>query len=174
MTDKALETLGKKIDGKQGRDAVHIAMLPLQAGHELQPGEHIGIVDNKANVTIPTIGIVDPFLPENVKEGEWCWVMVYPRTITALKHEWSHPMIDRILATRKEQSKQWIEDYIQTADCPDYHSLINTIIRPNDSWDDDYLHFDGQDAHGSIDPELYDHVAIVTGEEIDNRPKYFS
>ena len=62
----ALETLGKIIDEGEKRDAIHLAVEPVQAGETLLPGEHIGIVDGVAvaesEKLFKCVGIVDPFL----------------------------------------------------------------------------------------------------------------
>jgi hypothetical protein len=44
-----------------------------------------------------------------------------------------------------------------------------------DGWSpDEYLHFDGEDAHGEIPDEFWTHLEVVTGERPPYRPKYFS
>lgn len=68
-----------------------------------------------------------------------------------------------------------MRDYIANSDCPDYYTVIAKALN-NDSWDDDYLHFSGQDAHGEIAPEFWDHLEIVSGQKIprEQRATYFS
>lgn len=70
--------IGKLIYSEQGRDAIHVAIVPMLAVRELQPGQHL------AN------GIVDPFLKEPVKPGERYWLFLYPNTVTTLRHVWAH------------------------------------------------------------------------------------
>ena len=95
-------------DGDAPRDAVHVAIIAVIAEHELKPGEHIGMVNNRvAGVSYidrngnafesisqtHKIGIVDPFLTENVKRGEWFWMVLYPNTVKNLRHVWDHDII---------------------------------------------------------------------------------
>jgi len=118
--DDALKTLGTKIDSNQARDAVHVACMPIQLQHDSKPGTHVGInSEGKADTSVSqTIGILDPFIDEEyLNVGDWVWLMLYPRTITSLRHEWTHPVVDTVkiedtLYDAQEASKQWILDYI--------------------------------------------------------------
>jgi len=49
MSDTA-KLVGRLVEGDPGRDAIHVAVVPMLAVRQMQPGEHL------AN------GIVDPFL----------------------------------------------------------------------------------------------------------------
>lgn len=75
-------------------------------------------------------------------------------------------------------SEQWLRNFIEVSDCPSYETVIGKIISDQTTkpWDTDgeYLHFDAIDAHGSIPPEFWDHVEIVTGKKIEKKVKYFS
>jgi hypothetical protein len=94
----ALATLGTIItDG--GRDAIHLAVEPVEAGERLVPGQHIGVKNGKAYSNLDAayahadkhVGIVDPFIKGFVMPGEKFWLIVYPRQITSLRHVWEHP-----------------------------------------------------------------------------------
>jgi hypothetical protein len=82
MTEKA--ELGKIIDGEHKRDAIHIAIVPVCAHQSLSPGDHIGFV-NETKISVGLgknpIGIVDPFLTEKVRKGQWFYMCLYPGTI---------------------------------------------------------------------------------------------
>ena len=101
----ALETLGMIHFKPEHRDAIHLAVEPVEAGENLNIGEMIGIVEGRAfptgskvrklpngeYVIVPYHGIVDPFLPKGPKEGERFWFVMAPRMVTSLRHVWEHP-----------------------------------------------------------------------------------
>lgn len=174
----ALETLGSIIDENQKRDAIHIAVEPVVAGGLLHAGDDVGLTDGYAVAGHDNpVGIVDPFLKSDVKKGERFWLLVYPRQITSLRHVWTHPAFEQTEAKKTDpraDSEAWLRAFVAKSDCPSYEAVIANAIDQNDSWDDDYLHFSGSDAHGEIPPEFWAHVEIVTGQTILNRPSYFS
>jgi hypothetical protein len=100
----ALETLGMIHFKPEARDAIHLAVEPIEAGEYLNRGDDVGIYQGKAyrkgvhhiegaglvNI-LKSVGIVDPFLPAGVGEGQKFWLVVYPRMITSLRHVWEHP-----------------------------------------------------------------------------------
>lgn len=181
----ALATLGMIIDDTQKRDAIHLAVLPMQAVTKLFPGQDVGLVPGGAGPSVTPLGIVDPFLKAPVQAGERFWLILYPRTISSLRHVWSHPAVDDepaqkpidtgSLADRKAASEAWLRDFASTADTPGYERLIAEAVNPKDGWGDpEYLHFNGSDAHGEIPAAFWDHVEVVTGQKIEKRAKYFS
>ncbi len=94
-------TLGKLIkkDEFQQKDAIHFAIFPAKAGEDLFPGDHVGFTTSSQEIVGTTankkLGIVDPFLAVKVVKGERFWVMLYPNTITSLRHDWTHPQFFR-------------------------------------------------------------------------------
>ncbi len=196
MSDKrkvstdALETLGTIIDKNAGRDAIHLAVEPVVAAHDLVRGQHIGLDENGcASCLAPKmLGIVDPFIDGLIKKGEMFWLIVYPRQITSLRHVWSHPdFADNPKTTKqKETSEQWVRNWIErTEDAPTYEDLISLAMTGHGveqseyygnrwSLDNDYLFSSGMDACGEIEPALWDHLEVITGKPISERPTYFS
>ena len=96
----ALETLGMIHFKPEARDAIHLAVEPVNCGTvPLVPGERIGIVDgtaypagtNDKTGKVPYHGIVDPFLSAAVKPGERFWFVMRPRLVQSLRHVWEHP-----------------------------------------------------------------------------------
>jgi hypothetical protein len=178
----ALASLGTIINEGEKRDAIHLAVEPVIAGQRLAPGMHVGLKDGRAfGEGVKGVGIVDPFLTTPVRKGERFWLVVYPRQITSLRHVWEHPDFPAsgetgdisVSQPSKEASEKWLRDFIATADCPDYETVIAAAVNNDDS---DYLYFSGMDAHGPIPPEFWTHVEVVTGRTIyaAQRAEYFS
>lgn len=99
--------LGKPPREDDARDAIHIAVLPAVADGDFPPGARVGVVRKEngeyhASRLLKAVGIVDPFLREPVKVGSKVWVLLFPYTITSLRHEWTHPAIDGEQAVSKE------------------------------------------------------------------------
>ncbi len=97
VSTDALDTLGTcPIPENSGRDAIHLAVEPVICGpHRLYAGQLAVIVNGiacPADRDVAT-GIVDPFIvdPALVEPGQKFWFVVLPRTITSLRHVWSHP-----------------------------------------------------------------------------------
>lgn len=100
--------LGQLItDGDRRRDAIHIAVAPVTAAQRLAPGQHVGLVqEGSAELVGPCdnpIGIVDPFLANEVEVGQRFWLFMYPNTVTSLRHLWTHPAFTAVAAVVKEK-----------------------------------------------------------------------
>lgn len=103
MSDKrsvstdALETLGMIHFRPEGRDAIHLAVEPIEAGETLQPNDDVYVNDGRAYKygKGKRLGKVDPFLPGSVHPGQRFWLVVYPRMITSLRHVWDHPDFEK-------------------------------------------------------------------------------
>lgn len=182
VSTDALETLGTIHIREEKRDAIHLAVAPVTAGMLLRPGEDIKVQDGcavRAAGTLDGVGIVDPFLRDNVQPGQGFWLVIYPRQIKSLRHVWSHPAFSDEAGTEaprptsKEASERWLRDFCSTADCPGYEETIAAAVNSDDG---EYLHFSGRDAHGEIPPEFWGHVEVVTGRKIapEHRASWFS
>jgi hypothetical protein len=95
MSEQYTPNIGHLCSESARRDCLHFAVAPVVAGEELQPGEHVGFLPNgRIGWSLPNIiliGIVDPFLTTPVEEGQRFWLMLYPNTVSSLRHVWSHP-----------------------------------------------------------------------------------
>jgi hypothetical protein len=99
--------LGKLVEaGERHRDAVHVAIAPVTAAVRLVPGQHVGLAQDNPHVAGPygrNIGIVDPFLTAAVEPGQRFWLVLYPGTITGLRHVWTHPAFAAAAAAAREK-----------------------------------------------------------------------
>lgn len=182
----ALETLGTIIDGWQKRDAIHLAVEPIEAGERLAPGEDVGIRDGKVyNSGLPGwLGIVDPFLKLAVQPGERFWLVVYPRQIHSLRHVWTHPKFPDAteLADLKPyafidpvaMSREWIAKY-----CAEIGCRVDEMMSHAVDWVAGYGNYwiDGGRWEGeSLREEFWTHFEVVTGKPVpeNKRENFFS
>lgn len=114
--------VGKLISVDEQRDAIHVAVAPVVASKVLWPGTHIGFVvegdTQRVGVVATPIGIVDPFLKHRVSSEERFWMFLYPRTITSLRHGWTHPaFLPEIESAGSDPiSKAWLRQYADRYD----------------------------------------------------------
>lgn len=90
---KDTAVVGRLIEGEAYRDAIHVAIAPVECGPEgVSPGQEVGISDGKACPhAVPAIGIVDPFLTLAVAPGQRFWLFMFPNTAVGVRHHWTHP-----------------------------------------------------------------------------------
>jgi hypothetical protein len=194
MAKDAVATMGTLLpDGAGGRDAVHVAVFSAVSDENLEPGMHVSIVsqgeiDTKVSqyeYGAGMIGIVDPFIKDAVPASRRFWVYLYPRTITALSHKWSHPAFEQAESSyappsQKLISEKWLRDYCINHNVPSYKKFMKAVKDQvlegyNFPHNTNSLHIDGQDASGDIPAELWVHVENVLGEKLpDEKPTYFS
>ena len=197
----AVETLGSLIGDGEGRDAIHVAVLPVTAGETLHPAQHIGIKDGVAMTTATKlVGIVDPFLRGAVHTGQKFWMLLYPRTITSLRHVWSHPdFADEILPGVPAVSDSTVESLIRL-DADDAKAASEAWLNDfakrlfsyyaNDDYERDYgsplevlilgLEHGGGfctdiEYGDDVKPseELFMHYERYTGKTLTTKPQYF-
>jgi hypothetical protein len=194
VTTDALTTLGTIIGPFEQRDAVHIAVFPVQCGEQakLRPGDHCYIGSDGlayyAESSAIGMGIVDPFIEQKrISRGEWFWLMVYPRQITSLAHVWEHPAFPPSEAgVSKAKSEAWLRNFCSHADCPEFEIVVQAVTTGytsadgeetgeiNTDWGDAYVHFRNLDAHAAIPPEFWKHMSNYTGKRFDVQPASFS
>ena len=170
--------------GDEGRDAVHIAIVPVQAAVHLAKGSTVKLApDGRAvpHLAQDAIGVVDPFRSDHdatVKPGEWFWLCLYPKTVTGLRHVWEHPLFQQYqpaasVAPSKEveESKTWLLAYVRQH-CPYWHDEPDQGLRlflryvEQERW----IYYYGSDCHDLSDVEdagtLFHHLSVVLGREI--------
>ncbi len=172
VSTDALETLGKIHFRDEKRDAIHLAVMPVEAGERLSAGEHIGVVNGRAFVGHPTVlGIVDPFLTATVEPGERFWLVIYPRKIQSLRHVWSHPDLpDELPATpavvdgdEMAAARRAIHAVAVSLGVSD-----EAMMEGAKRWleDGDYMRF-GEDLSYDWDmPAFWDAYSLLTGEHV--------
>jgi hypothetical protein len=195
----ALETLGMILGEGEARDAIHLAVEPVIAGCDMEPGDRVGFFDGDQSIAMPecgsvkALGIVDPFLKRAVAQGERFWLIVNPREITSLRHVWAHPAFPdpvdftplAVADATVASSKQWIENYVDRLnagrydeDDPSvtYDDLIGTAREHvADGWGG-YLVKGGLLEGVSTEDAFWDHFEIVTGVVVPSsaRGNFFS
>ncbi len=195
LAGTALDSYGHTFSEDRGRDAIHLAVKAMVAGERLWPGQNVGVAEDGMAwfdiSKVDHIGIVDPFLEGSVMPGQWFWLTLYPRTITSLRHEWTHPAFPEgeaiiNIEDPKSVSERWLREFCRTSDCPDYDIVMAAIkgetVDPDGDgdyyvrWDDDYILFGGRGAHASIPAEFWMHVETVLGIKIphEKQVRYFS
>lgn len=166
--------LGEIITTPQHRDAVHVAIAPVKAGEMLHSGQRVCFASEAYNIAVAlfgerkAIGIVDPFLQQSVREGQTFWLFLFPGTITALRHEWTHPAFNDEANLDKSYSERWLRGYAAKMNCYDngeeaYQRLIEGLREGE-------IFSHGSDLHSFADldeaDELKLHAERVLGIQI--------
>ncbi len=121
-----------------------------------------------AEIEVP-VGVVDPFLHARVQPGQKFWLLLYPQTITGLRHEWTHPAFAAPSGEAVLASRRWLEKKANEVGVP-LEAMIEVSLRK------DYrCGFGVQIESSEIEPEFWYHLQVVTGESVptSERPAYF-
>jgi hypothetical protein len=165
-------TIGQLIDDQQFRDAIHVAIAPVVATENLQPGWHIGITSpgsNAAGRCKPHLGIVDPFLTTDVKPGQRFFMFLYPNTITSLRHEWTHPAMDAASTNDAvADSTKWIAEFAAKIDQTP-HRLMEAAREFVEYGEYTYDNSEAYKDFWHEFPEFWKHYEIVTGKPVDDK-----
>lgn len=174
--------LGKLAPDDSKRDAIHVAVAPVEAACVLLPGQRVALNDEGKAVRVDgqssagkAIGIVDPFLDayHAVRPGERFWLCLFPSTITSLRHEWTHPAFGEekkapAISTVASESELWLRDLAERCGLS-YARLIevgHAYIETGD-WHTEYGSSDARDAFydGDTAKEFWRHFQAVTGRD---------
>lgn len=102
--------IGELITTHRERDAIHVAVVPVVAACDMNPGQKVALTpDGKVEPSKLPIGVIDPFMSSAIPAGRVCWLFLNPGSITSLRHDWTHPAFDR--NREQNESKMWIENY---------------------------------------------------------------
>lgn len=172
MSDQSKLGLGQIITTDQTRDAIHVAVAPLECGDSLvYPGRHVGLSAGVfSEWAKPYIGILDPFLTRPVELGQKAWIYLYPGSITSLRHQWSHPAFDAATDTYAAMGLPaldhvaWIARCAQDCDGLSYDQLMeaaDNYVRTGD-------HFiqGGRFEGVCLPEEFWVHYQAVRGVEV--------
>jgi len=139
--------LGKLTVLSQGRDAIHVAIIPMKASEALNPGQRVARLGDElagpATTDRPVVGIVDPFLTEDVPAGEVFWLCLLPNTVTGMRHHWNHPAFS---PRDSSSSEEWLREY--AARVNSYDEPESAFQRLIEGLKTGELLFYGSDLHG--------------------------
>ena len=180
--------LGTIPTGTEGRDAVHITIVPVRTGERLLRGSFVLINHEGCAIRCPAhraIGIIDPFVDRDITfdKGAWVWLCLFPGKTTSLRHVWEHPSFPKTTEVKpetssqpsdsvKEESRKWLEAYVREH-CPYYEDYPDGGLREfiDRVVDGREIYYAGTDCHGLGDvtdsTELFRHLSIVTNMRID-------
>ncbi len=165
--------IGKLIEGKQERDAIHIAVAPVVASTEVLPGQH---VNARGEPLSPLVGIVDPFLKRAVRVGQQFWVFLYPNTITSLRHDWTHPAFEKraVPSSSEAWMRAWAVKhtpggYYDDDEKVDEERAYRFAIEAGENLNIGHY----ESARDHIDNEWWTHWEAITGKH-GQRGEYFS
>jgi hypothetical protein len=164
--------LGALVQGEQSRDAIHIAVAPVVAGARLRPGDHVGLLGGGEAVPHEEpVGVVDPFLRDAVEPGQRFWLLLYPYTITSLRHEWRHPAFGALDATKishedhAAKSRAWIEQHARAMGLSEDVLMENARewLHDNSAWPDYFVQLGSERWRDTFDAtEFWHHFEVVT------------
>ena len=156
--------LGKICSKYAERDAVHVAIAPVVTNEGALPGGHVGLLEgDEETVTKNTrkkIGIIDPFLQGKIKKGTRVYLVLYPGSITSLRHHWFHPSFTKEVSD-KDASVAWMNKFASSVGLS-YDEVMSFL----DNSDDSGCHFgDDRQSDEAYDNryDLLRHYEIITG-----------
>lgn len=191
VTTDALTVLGNILqpDSDIGRDAIHLAVEPVIAGERMYRNSRIGFgsdyrvycesSEHPNGRDVKIIGVVDPFLgmedsddyEHTVEPGDRVLMVMFPRTITSLRHVWAHPdvpEVETLAQIRANQeaelaglhpSERWIREYANNL-AIDYDELMETA-KARTEGHDEYLRGGSNLEGASVSEEFWKHYRIL-------------
>jgi len=121
--------LGSSPSIYDGRDAVHVAIVPATAGQPLKACQRVvrcrddGFFrpaaepdEDDDDRLLDYDGVVDPFGPMFIGEGERFWLCLRPGMVNSMQHVWdSHdfPTNPKLLKPTKEEAEAWMKAFLE-------------------------------------------------------------
>jgi hypothetical protein len=168
--------LGKLIEGDKSRDAVHIAIAPVEATEKLFPGQGVSLLEGGATRVAASAdwdGIVDPFLTTPVFPGQRFWMWMRPGSITSLRHEWTHPAFKPSASQREARAEVRLREMAPLVNM-DFEEMIEGAKQYVASGD--YMCDGGRFEGVSLPEGFWENFCTYTGIDVpeDNRWPFFS
>lgn len=178
MKEDTQRTIGKKLTDENHRDAIHIAVLPVSCAlGPLSAGQKVKFAyGTKSSVSAAApeewgIGIVDPFLSEQVETGERFWLFVRPNSVSGMRHEWTHPEVDALPDLATSESEKWLRQFALDWNF-DWDELISEAMHPSKDPYRRVVVAHGRDLHSSGElgedyNRFWMHLEKFTGQHFD-------
>ena len=163
--------LGKLPAADARRDAIHVAVAPVVAAHDLYPGQRVGLLESgQATPYRPTVGIVDPYLVDMVPQGATFWLCLLPGTVTSLRHEWTHPAFADPGAPQPVMDpRRWLMDFAASVSMH-YDEMLDAANLHMDRGD--YFHSTEDARDALLDDEtrvqFWRCIRLVTGQSTES------
>ncbi|RDJ34996.1 MAG: hypothetical protein DWQ19_09180 [Crenarchaeota archaeon] len=154
--------LGELVENpNQQRDAIHIAVAPVVAAESLKPGDHIGFLGydtiHVGKDSDNLLGIVDPFLKDELKAGQRFLLFLYQNTVTGMRHHWEHP------AFVSTESEAWLKEFAHDLEMT-YENLLAAASEYLNNGEIYCLPIDTPDRVFSDMPKFWYHYSVVTNQ----------
>jgi len=162
---KTQDHIGRLLPEKTETDAIHIAVAPLRAACDLTPGQHVGLTpEGTMGPSNHPLGIVDPFLRENLYQGQLAYLFLYPNTVTGLRHVWTHPaFIESDEALKIEHARTYVTRIAQICGRT-YEAMIE--ICTDYAEDESEFLMDNTERYKQVSceewAEFWDHFFVLT------------
>jgi hypothetical protein len=159
--------IGQIAEGDDRRDAIHVAVVTATATEKLYPGQSVGA---DGTTKAPHVGIVDPFLSGPVFPGQRYWLCLKPKTVTSLRHVWTHPAFLDVdtppgAAPSKSESESWLRSFADEIGLS-YGALMDACLVYIESGN--YHCFDHSTPEATYENrrEMWRHYEAVTGTKV--------
>lgn len=169
-----------KLPESDDRDCVHVAMTSTET---VYPGQHVDATGEPVSVVNgAAVGIADPFLRLTVPPGTRFYCVLYPETITNMRHHWEHPEFDSAADVLSDDvpvtvplieanARQWLEEFANNMGIS-YEELVAASKQYSESGEFTMMNSEEyKDQFGEF-AKCWDYLKIVEG--IDNADDDYS